>query len=99
MDVDLYIDSVYCGFYPLEYIENRVAEYRQLAEEAAGEIDDGDVIVYAVFKYENDSEKIIYANLMTAKMTYQEYAEICQSDTEYRRYFFIRKGNTQNEQV
>jgi hypothetical protein len=97
MDVDLYIDSVYHGFYPMEYIEERFSEYKQLAEEAVDEIEDDEVIVYAVFKYERDSEKILYANLMTVKMTYQEYTEICLEDKEYRRYFFLKRGREQNE--
>ena len=96
MDIDLYIDSVYFGFFPIEEIEERFEEYRESAEEYLDELNDDEVIVYAIFKYEKDSEKILYANLMTVRLTYDEYAEICRSDNEYRRYFFVRKGNTSN---
>ena len=92
IDIDLYIDSVYNGFFPIEDIEERIEEFRELAEEAAKDANDDEIIVYAVFKYEQDSEKIVYANLMTEKLTYQEYVEICQSDDEYKRYFFIKKN-------
>ena len=91
MDIDLYIDSVYSGFFTIKDIEKRIQEFRKLAEEAIKDANDDEIIVYAVFKYEKNSEKMVYANLMTEKITYQEYVGICKSDKDYRRYFFIKK--------
>ena len=37
MDIDLYIDFVYHGFYRLDDIEERFNEYSLMAQEAAAE--------------------------------------------------------------
>jgi hypothetical protein len=98
MDIDLYVDSIYNGFFPMDVIEEFFEEHKQEAEEMLTDANDGEIIVYAVIKYEQDSEKIIYVNLMTEKMSYQKYVEICESDDEYRRYFFVKKDKVRDNE-
>jgi len=91
MDIDLYVDRVYYGFYPITAIEERFAEQRRLAEELAEDIDRNDVIVYAIFNYEEDSERIVSLELMTERVSYDDYVRSYQSFSGYCRAFFVRK--------
>ena len=92
MDIDLYIDRVYHGFYPITAIEERFEEYRCLAEELSADIDDEDVIVYAIFSYDTESERILSLELMTERVAYDDYVRSYQSFSGYCRAFFVRKS-------
>ena len=51
MDIDLYIDSVYHGFHPIETIEELRCEYYNKTAEKARMIDWDEVILYAIYSY------------------------------------------------
>lgn len=91
MDIDLFIDSVYCGFHPVSVIEDYFADYQQEAAEYLDEIGDNEVIVYALYTYSSDSEKIISANFSCYRMDYNDYVDSCQSLSEYCRLFCLRR--------
>ena len=98
MDIDLYVDRVYYGFYPISTIEERFEEQKQLANELAADIDEGEVIVYAIFNYEPDSERIVSLELITERLDYDDYVRSYQSFSGYCRAFFVRKTNGGNNE-
>ena len=91
MDIDLYIDSSYCGFYPASVIEDFFEDYKQEAAGLLDEIEDDEVILYAVYTYSSDSEKIISANFVCYRMNYLDLVDSCQSLSDYYRLFYLKR--------
>ncbi len=94
MDIDIYVDSVYNGFFPVLIMEDLLNDHRAECASKAENIGEDDVLVYAVFSYEPDSQKIISLNLVCLVMPYSDYvgfvAEQNSGDT-FKRFFFMRK--------
>ncbi|HNZ98326.1 hypothetical protein [Ruminococcus sp.] len=91
-DIDLYIDFIYHGFYRLEDIEERFDEYREMAEEAAKDLGDDEVILYAIYAFDPDTQKFIYANFMLKRLTLEHYARVCERLSKFCRLFCIGNG-------
>lgn len=87
MDIDLYIDFVYHGFYRLEDIEERFEEYRSMAENAAKDISDDEVILYAVYAFDDKTQRFLYANFMIKKLKLEHYQRVCQRLSSFCRLF------------
>ena len=54
-----------------------------------------EVLIYAIYTYAQDSERILSVNFVTLLMSREEYIDYCRSGDSYRRFFFV-KGK-QNE--
>ncbi|SEH87381.1 hypothetical protein SAMN02910265_03142 [Ruminococcus flavefaciens] len=92
MDIDLYIDFVYHGFYRLDDIEERFDEYRSMAIEQSGELADDEVILYAIYGFEEETERFIYANFMLRRLKRDHYTRVCERLSKLCRLFCI--GNS-----
>lgn len=92
MDIDLYIDFVYHGFYTLDYIEERFDEYHAAAQEAAKGLADDEVILYAIYAFDENSQRFLYANFMTMKLKLEQYTKACEKLSKHCRLFCIRNG-------
>ena len=91
-DIDLYIDFIYHGFYRLEDIEERFDEYHEMAEEAAKDLGEDEVILYAIYAFDPDTQKFIYANFMLKRLTLEHYARVCERLSKYCRLFCVGNG-------
>lgn len=94
-DIDLFLDGCYRGFFTLDAIEEYFAEYSRNAAEMAENIDWDEVILFAVYYY--DDEYLISAELMTLKMNYNTYLELCGKISGCCRVFCIRNRNIADE--
>lgn len=92
MDIDLYIDFVYHGFYRLDDIEERFEEYRSMAEERSADLADDEVILFAIYGFEEETERFIYANFMLRRLKLDHYAKVCERLSKLCRLFCIRNG-------
>lgn len=92
MDIDLYIDFVYHGFYRLPYIEERFEEYRSMAEEAAKELAPDEVLLYAIYAFDEKTQRFIYANFMLRRLSLEHYARVCERLSKFCRLFCIGNG-------
>ena len=92
MDIDLYIDFVYHGFYRLDDIEERFNDYLSMAEEAAGSLADDEVILFAIYAFDEVSQRFLYANFMLRKLKIDHYARVCERLSRFCRLFCV--GNS-----
>lgn len=92
MDIDLYIDFVYHGFYRLDDIEERFDEYKSMAEEAAKDIGDNEVILFAIYAFDENTQDFIYANFMLRRLDLEHYARVCERLSKFCRLFCIGNG-------
>lgn len=90
MDIDLYINSVYCGFFPREVIEERLDEYRSEALSMVEYIDWDEVILYAVLAYDSQTSGFVAADLMLIRVPYSRYVELCKKLSGTCRLLFVR---------
>ncbi len=92
MDIDLYIDFVYHGFYRLDDIEERFDEYRSMAIERSSDLEDDEVILFAIYGFEEETERFIYANFMLRRLKRDQYARVCERLSKLCRLFCIGNG-------
>ena len=92
MDIDLYIDFIYHGFYRLDDIEERFDEYHAAAVEAAKDLADDEIILYAIYGFEEDDQRLIYANFMIRRLKLEHYARVCEKLSKYCRLFCVGNG-------
>ena len=92
MDIDLYIDFIYHGFYRLDDIEERFDEYEAMAEDAAKDLNDDEVILFAIYAFDEDSQRFIYANFMLKRLKLDHYARVCERLSKFCRLFCIGNG-------
>ncbi|NLT09389.1 MAG: hypothetical protein GXY08_07795, partial [Ruminococcus sp.] len=58
MDIELYINSKFQGFFPLHVIEERFDNARAQAEAMLPEIEWDDVVLYAILAYDEESQAL-----------------------------------------
>ncbi|EWM53384.1 hypothetical protein [Ruminococcus flavefaciens] len=92
MDIDLYIDFIYHGFYRLDDIEERFDEYEAMAEDAAKDLNDDEVILFAIYAFDEDTQRFIYANFMLKRLKLDHYARVCERLSKFCRLFCIGNG-------
>ena len=92
MDIDLYIDFIYHGFYRLDDIEERFDEYHAAAVEASKDLADDEVILYAIYGFEEEEQRFIYANFMIRRLKLDHYAKVCEKLSKYCRLFCVGNG-------
>lgn len=88
-DIDLYIDSVYCGFWELSKIEEYFDEYYSKAHDYARQIDWDEIILYAVLCFDGEKQTFISADFMLLRMEYERYIELCDKLSKNCRLFFV----------
>lgn len=89
MDIDLYIDFVYHGFYKLEDIESRFEDYRSAALEAASQLSEDEVILFAIYGFDELTQRLLYANFMKRKLSAEEYRKVCEKLSRSCRLFCV----------
>ena len=92
MDIDLYIDFVYHGFYRLDDIEERFAEYQSKAEEAAKDLGPDEIVLFAIYAFDDKSQNLLYANFMIRKLDIGHYARVCERLSGFCRLFCVGNG-------
>lgn len=92
MDIDLYIDFVYHGFYRLPYIEEKFSEFQLLAEEASGDLGADEVILFAIYGFDEKTQNFIYANFMIKRLRLEQYAKVCSALSKTCRLFCVGNG-------
>ncbi len=90
MDIDLYIETVYHGFFPLEDILERYNEYYYQALETAKLLDWDEVVLYAIFAYNVETQGFVAADFMCLRMTYKRYVMLCSKISKNCRVFCLR---------
>ena len=90
MDIDLYIDSVYCGFHPIETIDELRREYYEKAVKKAAIIDWDEVILYAIYSYDDKTQGFISADFMCLRMNSMRYYELCSKISKNCRLFCLK---------
>ncbi len=91
-DINLYINSAFSGFWPLDTIEEYFDEYYNSARLLAEDIDWDEVILYAILCYddEGDSSALISADFMLLRMDYDKYVQLCKKIHNNCRLFIYR---------
>lgn len=97
MDIELYIDSSYCGFYPIEIIKSYTIEYHLKARHMCKNLSSDSVVIYAIFSYDPKNQRFCSANFMTLTANYDKYVQLCSKISKNNRIFFVRK-NTGDKQ-
>lgn len=92
MDIDLYIDFIYHGFYRLDYIEERFAEYESIAQQAADSLASDEVLLFAIYAFDAETQQFLYANFMLRKLKLDHYARVCERLSKFCRLFCIGNG-------
>ena len=90
MDIDLYIDSVYFGFFPIETIEEYRLEYYEKAAEKAKLLDWDEVVLYAIYSYDEATQGFISAEFTCLRMNFTRYAELCSKISKNCRLFCLK---------
>lgn len=98
-DIDLYIESSYAGFFPLDQIEERFSEYEQAAAELSRMIDWDEVILYAIYSYDQELQSILSADFMLLRMSYETYRSLYLKLSKNCRLFFVRNREEFNYEV
>lgn len=88
MDVHLYLDSVYYGFFPISKIESHFAEYEHNAELYRDILDWDEVLLYAILAYDDSSETMLSAEFMLMRIPYDRFVRLRSSISENCRLFF-----------
>lgn len=91
-DIDLYLNSVYCGFQCLDKIQELFEEYRNEAIEMAEIIDWDEIVLFAIFGYDNETEAFISADFMKIRMNYDRYVRLVDKLSDNCRFFFVRNN-------
>lgn len=89
-DIDLYINSSYCGFWPLDKIEEHFEEYSAKAQHLSEYIDWDEIVLFAVFSYDGEKQTIISADFMLLRMDYSRYVKLTEKLSGDCRLFFRR---------
>lgn len=91
MDIELYIDSKYQGFFPRDVIEEHFDSAKQKAESMLPELEWDDVILYAILAYDEKTEALISADLMCLCLSRYEYSKLYRKLSKCCRLFTLRK--------
>ena len=92
MDIDLYINSVYFGFFPLDKIMEYRDEYYEKAREEARKLDWDEVILYAIYAYDSSTQGFVSADFMCIRMTFSRYVLLCSRISKNCRVFCLKNN-------
>ncbi|MDE5583987.1 MAG: hypothetical protein K2J08_09810 [Ruminococcus sp.] len=88
IDIDLYFNCCYCGFYPFYIIEEYLEEYSALASVMADSAEKNEIVLYAVITYNLNTGRILSADFMLIKMTFERYSTLCRKLSIRCRTFY-----------
>lgn len=91
MDIELYIDSSYCGFYPIEIIKSYTIEYHLKARHMCENLSSDSVVIYAIFSYDPKDQRFCSANFMTLTADYDKYVQLCSKDIKEQQNLLCKK--------
>lgn len=91
-DIEIYFDSVCCGFRQIYDIEAHFDEYFEKAHAMSEFIDWDEIILFAVYSFNPETETLVSADFMTLRMDYCRYAELCSKLSKNCRLFFVKNG-------
>ena len=91
-DIDLYINSVYCGFRSIDCIEEYFSDYSRKARKVAETLDWDEIVLYAVYSYDGERQTIISADFMLLRMSYDTYSDLVSKLSNDCRLFFVRNS-------
>ncbi len=77
-------------------VDERIEEFRELAEEIAGELPSDKVLLYAVLQY-TDTTRLANVNVVLLVYDYAKYVSIVSSITQNIRFYFVRGRKEQYE--
>ncbi|OPZ20552.1 MAG: hypothetical protein BWZ04_01723 [Firmicutes bacterium ADurb.BinA205] len=90
MDIDVYIDSEFEGFRTLSYVEKLRRKYYGMAAEMAHEIEWDEVILYAIYSYNEKDQAFISADFMCLRMSFAQYKSLCEKISRTCRLFCLK---------
>lgn len=88
--IDLYFNSGFAGSWPMQNIELYFDEYYNSASDLAEDIDWDEVVLYAIYCYDEADTSLISADFMLLRMSYKRYVKLCQKVSRNCRLFIIR---------
>lgn len=79
-------------------VNERIEEFRELAEEIADELPNDKALLYAVLQY-TDTTRLANVNVMLLVYDYDKYVSIVSAITQNIRFYFVkgRKEQYENE--
>lgn len=86
--VDIYRNSHYCGFTDIESLNEQFLKFEKNAEKILDYIDWDEIVLYAVYKYDNKSNSLISADFMMLRMNKEKYINLEKKISPYCRLFF-----------
>ncbi len=112
MKADFYKDVEYSNWHPInlrtgsfafeladnDTVDERINEFRELAEQIADELPIDKVLLYARLKY-TLTTRLESVNVMLLVLDYKEYLSIVSATTQNIRFYFVqgRKEQYENE--
>lgn len=86
--IDIYADFVYQGFWGYNKVNELFTKYSLEAENLSENIDENEVVLYAIFYYEKKSHAMITADFMNIKIDYDSYVALADKIKRNCRIFF-----------
>lgn len=90
--IEIYTDFVYRGFWQYNKIEQLMRKYSHEAAEMSNQIENNEIILYAILGFDKKSHALLTADFMLLRMDYEQYAELANKIHKNCRLFF--KTNT-----
>lgn len=88
--VDIYRNSHYCGFTDIESLNEQFLKFEKNAEKILDYIDWDEIVLYAVYKYDNKSNSLISADFMMLRMNKEKYINLAKKFHHTADYFSKR---------
>ncbi|MBR6669231.1 MAG: hypothetical protein IKL31_00585 [Ruminococcus sp.] len=85
--IDIYKNSKYCGYTDISEINEYLSEYETNAAQMLEDLDWDEVVLYAIYSYDNDSS-LISADFMLLRLSYPQYVKLASKISKNCRLFF-----------
>lgn len=89
LDINIYINSHFSGFFPIERVEEMHEQYYSKALELAKTAEWDEIILYAIYLFDEETEKMISADFMSLCIPYDEYKKLYPKLSSGCRLFII----------
>lgn len=98
-DLRIYEDTKYRGFHKVYTIKEKIMEYEQLSDKVAEELDDDEIVLYAIVQSVPGTEMILGIDFMCLRMPFDRYLEMYSHLADGCRMLFkTRKRKEQNKE-
>lgn len=88
-DIQMYINSVFCGFWELDVIEEFFDDFHKNALQLSKIIDWDEIILFAIYNYDSEKQALISADFMNIRMNYDRYVMLANALSNDCRLFFV----------